>query len=87
MTARISYDNTSGCWCSRALTAETSLAFLLRRLSASRLVTIAQIEGRVRGIGSEFVLACDMRFAAKESAIFGQLEPAFGVIPGAGRAA
>lgn len=48
------------------------------------MVTIAQIEGRVRGVGSEFVLACDMRFAARESAIFGQFEPAFGVIPGAG---
>jgi enoyl-CoA hydratase/carnithine racemase len=59
---------------------------LFRHLSASRLVTIAQIEGRVRGVGSEFVLACDMRFAARESAIFGQFEPAFGVIPGAGAA-
>ena len=47
---------------------------------------IAQIEGRVRGVGSEFILACDMRFAARESAIFGQFEPAFGVIPGAGGA-
>ena len=27
-----------------------------------------------------------MRFAARESAIFGQFEPAFGVIPGAGAA-
>jgi enoyl-CoA hydratase/carnithine racemase len=32
-------------------------------------VTIAQIEGRVRGAGSEFVLATDMRFAARETAI------------------
>ena len=68
------------------LTGEASIAMLFRRLSASRLVTIAQIEGRVRGAGSEFVLACDMRFAARESAIFGQFEPAFGVIPGAGAA-
>jgi len=68
------------------LTGEPSLALLFRRLSTSRLVTIAQIEGRVRGVGSEFVLACDMRFAARESAIFGQFEPAFGVIPGAGGA-
>ena len=66
------------------LTGEASLALLFRRLSTSRLVTIAQIEGRVRGAGSEFVLACDMRFAARESAIFGQFEPAFGVIPGGG---
>jgi enoyl-CoA hydratase/carnithine racemase len=67
-----------------APTGEASLGLLFRRLSTSRLVTIAQIEGRVRGVGSEFVLACDMRFAARESAIFGQFEPALGVIPGAG---
>jgi enoyl-CoA hydratase/carnithine racemase len=68
------------------LTGEPSLALLFRHLSASRVVTIAQIEGRVRGAGSEFALACDMRFAARESAIFGQFEPAFGVIPGGGAA-
>ena len=68
------------------LTGEPSLGMMFRYLSASRLVSIAQIEGRVRGAGSEFVLACDMRFAALESAIFGQFEPAFGVIPGAGGA-
>ena len=66
------------------LTGEPSIALLFRHLSASRLVTIAQIEGRVRGAGSEFVLACDMRFAARESAIFGQPEPGLGVIPGGG---
>ena len=68
------------------LAGEPSLALLFRRLSTRRLVTIAQIEGRVRGVGSEFVLACDMRFAARESAICGRFEPAFGVIPGAGGA-
>jgi len=66
------------------LTGEASIALLFRHLSASRLVTIAQIEGRVRGAGSEFVLACDMRFAARESAIFSQPEPALGQIPGGG---
>ena len=66
------------------LTGEASLGLLFRHLSVSRLVSIAQIEGRVRGAGSEFVLACDMRFAARESAIFGQPEPGFGLIPGAG---
>ena len=71
---------------SKKLSGEPSLAMLLRYLSASRLVTIAQIEGRVRGVGSEFVLACDMRFAARESAIFGQPEAGFGLIPGAGAA-
>jgi len=68
------------------LTGEASIALLFRYLSASRLVTIAQIEGRVRAAGSEFVLACDMRFAARESAIFGQFEPAFGQLPGGGAA-
>jgi enoyl-CoA hydratase/carnithine racemase len=68
------------------LDGDASIGQMLRHLSISRLVTIAQIEGRVRGVGSEFVLACDMRFAARESAIFGQFEPAFGVIPGAGGA-
>ncbi len=66
------------------LTGEPSIGMLFRHLSASRLVTIAQIEGRVRGAGSELVLACDMRFAARESAIFGQPEEGFGLIPGAG---
>src|ERR1700756_4194662 len=66
------------------LTGEPSIAMLFRYLSASRLVTIAQIEGRVRGAGSEFVLACDMRFAARESALFSQMEPAFGLVPGGG---
>lgn len=66
------------------LTGEPSIAVLFRYLSASRLVSIAQIEGRVRGAGSEFVLACDMRFAARESAMFAQPETGLGVIPGAG---
>jgi enoyl-CoA hydratase/carnithine racemase len=68
------------------LTGEASIASLFHHLSASRLVTIAQIEGRVRAAGSEFVLACDMRFAARESAIFAQFEPAFGLLPGGGGA-
>ena len=66
------------------LTGEASIALMFRHLSASRLVTIAQIEGRVRAGGSEFVLACDMRFASRESAIFSQIEPAFGQVPGGG---
>jgi enoyl-CoA hydratase/carnithine racemase len=66
------------------LTGEASIGLLFRHLSASRIVTIAQIGGRVRGAGSEFVLACDMRFAARESAIFGQPEAALGFSPGAG---
>ncbi|HKA43945.1 MAG TPA: enoyl-CoA hydratase/isomerase family protein [Burkholderiales bacterium] len=66
------------------LTGEASIASLFRYLSTTRLVTIAQIAGRVRAAGSEFVLGCDMRFAARESAIFGQPEPGLGTNPGAG---
>jgi len=66
------------------LTGEASLGVLFRYLSASRLITVAQIEGRVRGVGSEFALACDMRFGARESAILGQPEIAVGLLPGGG---
>lgn len=66
------------------LTGEASLGLLFRHLSACRLVTIAQIEGRVRAAGSEFMLSCDMRFAARESAIFAQPESGLGTLPGAG---
>jgi enoyl-CoA hydratase/carnithine racemase len=66
------------------LTGVPSIALLFRHLSASHVITIAQIEGRVRAAGSEFVLACDMRFAARESAVFCQFEPAFGQLPGGG---
>ena len=66
------------------LVGEASIALLFRHLSASRLVTIAQIEGRVRAAGSEFVLACDMRFAARETAVFAQPEVGTGVSPGGG---
>lgn len=66
------------------LTGEASIALMFRHMSTSRLVTIAQIEGRVRGAGSEFVLACDMRFAARDSALFAQPEVGFGLVPGAG---
>jgi enoyl-CoA hydratase/carnithine racemase len=66
------------------LVGEPSLGLLFRYLSVSRLISIAQIEGRVRGAGSEFVLSCDMRYAALESAVFAQFESALGALPGGG---
>lgn len=66
------------------LTGEASLGLLFRRLSTTKAVTIARIEGRARGAGSEFALACDMRFAALETAVFGQMEAGLGLVPGAG---
>jgi enoyl-CoA hydratase/carnithine racemase len=54
------------------------------RLTTSPVVTIAKIRGRVRGLGSEFVLACDMRFASRENTLLGQPEVGAGVVPGTG---
>jgi enoyl-CoA hydratase/carnithine racemase len=47
-------------------------------------VSIAKIEGRTRGGGSEFVQGLDMRFAALGKAVLGQPEVALGIIPGGG---
>ncbi|MEQ1702347.1 MAG: enoyl-CoA hydratase/isomerase family protein [Ilumatobacteraceae bacterium] len=44
--------------------------------------TIAVIEGRVGGGGSELALSCDMRFAALGQAVFSQPEVALGILPG-----
>ena len=54
------------------------------RLSRSPVVSIAKIRGRARGIGNEFVLACDMRFASRQKAIFGNPEIGVGLPPGGG---
>ena len=43
--------------------------------------TIAVVEGRIGGGGSEVALSCDMRFATPD-AIFNQPEVAIGLIPG-----
>jgi len=47
-------------------------------------VTIAKVEGRARGGGSEIALAVDMCFAAIGKAIFGHPEVAVGLVPGGG---
>ena len=47
-------------------------------------ISVAKIEGRVRGGGSEFVLSLDMRFGAIGKAILSQLEIPLGIIPGGG---
>jgi len=54
------------------------------RLSSTAIVSIAKIRGRTRGIGNEFVLACDMRFASRQNALFGNPEVGVGLIPGGG---
>jgi enoyl-CoA hydratase/carnithine racemase len=57
---------------------------LTARLSRAPVVSIAQIRGRARGAGSEFVLACDLRFASRENTLLGQFEVGMGVVPGGG---
>ena len=54
------------------------------RLSSTPVVSIAKIRGRTRGIGNEFVLACDMRFASRQRALFGNPEVGVGLVPGGG---
>ena len=54
------------------------------RLAAAPVVSIAKIRGRTRGIGNEFVLACDMRFASRQTALFGNPEVGVGLVPGGG---
>jgi enoyl-CoA hydratase/carnithine racemase len=54
------------------------------RLSSTPVVSIAKIRGRTRGIGNEFVLACDMRFASRHNTLFGNPEVGVGLIPGGG---
>jgi hypothetical protein len=48
---------------------------LLVRLSRAPVVSIASIRGSARGAGTEFVLACDLRFASREKTLLGQFEP------------
>jgi enoyl-CoA hydratase/carnithine racemase len=57
---------------------------MVDRFRTMAKVTIAVIEGRARGGGSELVLAMDMRFAARAKAVLAQPEVAVGIIPGGG---
>jgi enoyl-CoA hydratase/carnithine racemase len=57
---------------------------LLVRLARAPVVSVASIRGRARGAGSEFVLACDLRFASRENTVLGQFEVGTGVVPGGG---
>ena len=45
-------------------------------------VTIAQIEGRVGGGGSEFVSSMDMRFGVSGKTVVNQMEVPIGILPG-----
>ena len=55
---------------------------VVERFRTMPKATIAVIEGRARGGGSEFALSFDMRFAALGRAFLGQPEVALGILPG-----
>ncbi|KAK1240448.1 hypothetical protein MKX07_004476 [Trichoderma sp. CBMAI-0711] len=67
---------------------ETSAIFnwgnFVLRLARVPVVSIAEVRGRVRGHGSEFTLACDMRFGSIEQAIIAQPEAGAGIHCGGG---
>src|SRR3989442_4034509 len=54
------------------------------RLTKSPVDSIAKIRGYVRGVSSELVLACDMRFASRENTRLGHRELGVGLHPGGG---
>src|SRR5690242_8978182 len=54
------------------------------RITKTPVASIAKIRGCVRGACSEFVLACDMRFASRENTLLGQPEVGTGLHPGGG---
>jgi enoyl-CoA hydratase/carnithine racemase len=57
---------------------------LVARLSRLPIVTIASVRGRATGIGSELILACDMRYASREKAVLSQFEAGAGFVAGGG---
>jgi enoyl-CoA hydratase/carnithine racemase len=52
-------------------------------LSTSPAISIAKLRGVARGIGNEFLCACDMRFASPRARL-GQLEIGYALVPGGG---
>ena len=57
---------------------------LCERFRTMDVVTIAQVEGRVGGGGSELISAFDMRFGVLGQTIVNQMEVPIGILPGGG---
>lgn len=55
---------------------------MCERVRTMNKVTIAQIEGRVGGGGSEFAASMDMRFGVIDKTIINQMEVPLGILPG-----
>lgn len=56
----------------------------VRRLALAPVVSVAAIRGRARGMGAEFAMACDMRFASRETGVLALPQVGLGVVPGCG---
>ncbi|WP_249359310.1 enoyl-CoA hydratase/isomerase family protein [Cupriavidus sp. 2SB] len=57
---------------------------MMVRIARLPVVTISSIRGRATGIGSELILATDMRFASREKAVLSQWEVGAGLVAGGG---
>lgn len=57
---------------------------LVLRLSKAPFISIASARGRTSGGGNELTLACDLRYASREHAVFVQPEVGAGIVPGGG---
>ena len=57
---------------------------MCERVRTMNKVTIAQIEGRVGGGGSEFAASMDMRFGVIGKTVVNQMEVPLGILPGGG---
>ena len=57
---------------------------MLARIGRAPVVSIAMIQGRATGVGSELALASDMRFASREKALLSQWEVGAALVPGGG---
>ena len=55
---------------------------MCERVRTMNKVTIAQIEGRVGGGGSEFAASMDMRFGVIDKTVINQMEVPLGILPG-----
>lgn len=60
----------------------TAYHAMCERVRTMDKVTIAQIEGRVGGGGSEFASSMDMRFGVIDKTIINQMEVPLGILPG-----
>lgn len=58
--------------------------YFVEKLVHLPVLSVAKVRGRARAQGFEFALACDMRFASREKALFSLVEAASASIPGGG---